>query len=199
MQRYSELFSNAEKYLQKIFSTIIDEKLSESTDILVISDHGVSIGEKFGERAYGAFCYDYTIRTFASYITNDFNAKEITQQVRHVDFMPTILEKFGISLNTNYEKIDGRSLVPLLNNQSMDEIISYTETANPLKESAPPKKPNTKCVRISNWKLIFNEYDGTKELYNLEDDPKEEENLINTGLDIEKFLWDELEKNNINL
>ena len=29
--------------------------------------------------------------------------------------------------------------------------------------------------------------------------PKEEENLINTGLDIEKFLWDELEKNNINL
>ena len=199
LQRYSELFSNAEKYLQKIFSTIIDEKLSESTDILVISDHGVSIGEKFGERAYGAFCYDYTIRTFASYITNDFNAKEITQQVRHVDFMPTILEKFGISLNTNYEKIDGRSLVPLLNNQSMDEIISYTETANPLKESAPPKKPNTKCVRTSNWKLIFNEYDDTKELYNLEDDPKEEENLINTGLDIEKFLWDELEKNNINL
>ena len=81
----------------------------------------------------------------------------------------------------------------------MDEIISYTETANPLKESAPPKKPNTKCVRTSNWKLIFNEYDDTKELYNLEDDPKEEENLINTGLDIEKFLWDELEKKNINL
>ena len=111
LQRYSELFSNAEKYLQKIFSTIIDEKLSESTDILVISDHGVSIGEKFGERAYGAFSYDYTIRTFASYITNDFNTKEITQQVRHIDFMPTILELLDIPLDKNYSGLDGESLL----------------------------------------------------------------------------------------
>ena len=47
----------------------------------------------------------------------------------------------------------------------MNEMISYSETANPLEESAPPKKPNTKCVRTSKWKLIFNEYDKSKELY----------------------------------
>jgi len=198
-ERYSKLFSNAEKYLEKIFLTITNEKLLDSTDILVISDHGISIGEKFGERAYGAFCYDYTIRTFALYITSDSNTKEITQQVRHIDFMPTILEKFKIPLDANFEKLDGRSLLPLLNNESMDEVISYTETANPLKESAPPKKPNTKCVRTSKWKLIFNEYNESKELYNLEKDPNEEENLIDTNLDIQKLLWDELEKNKINL
>ena len=113
--------------------------------------------------------------------------------------MPTILEKFNISLDTDFEELNGRSLLPLLKNQSMEEIISYTETANPLKESAPPKKPNTKCVRTSEWKLIFNEYDNSRELYNLKEDPNEETNLANSNLDIEKFLWNELEKNNLNL
>ena len=80
-ERYSKLFSNAEKYLKNIFSAITDEELLDSTDILVISDHGISIGEKFGERAYGAFCYDYTIRTFGLYITSDFETKEIMQQI----------------------------------------------------------------------------------------------------------------------
>ena len=198
-ERYSKLFSNAEKYLTEIFSTIVDQKLLDSSDILVISDHGISIGEKYGERAYGAFCYDYTIRTFGLYITKDFETKEITQQIRHVDFMPTILEKFGIPIDIDFEKLDGRSLLPLLKNQFMNEIISYSETANPLEESAPPKKPNIKCVRTSKWKLIFNEYNNSKELYNLEEDPNEERNLINTGLDIESFLWTELEKRNVSL
>ena len=173
---------------------IIKENLSDSTDILVISDHGISIGEKFGERAYGAFCYDYTIRTFASFISSDFDSKEISQQVRHVDFMPTILDKFGIGLDPQFEKLDGVSLLPLLKNQSMNELISYTETANPLESSEPPKKPNTKCVRTSKWKLIFNEYDDSKELYDLETDPDEKVNLINQNLKIENLLWIELQK-----
>jgi len=194
IKRYSDLFSNAETYLKIIFDTIIEENLFDSTDILIISDHGISIGEKFGERAYGAFCYDYTIRTFALFISSNFNSKEISQQVRHVDFMPTILDKFDIDLDPNFEKLDGVSLLPLLQNQSMDELISYTETANPLESSEPPKKPNTKCVRTSKWKLIFNEYDDSKELYNLENDPHEIENLIDKNLEIEELLWDKLQK-----
>ena len=194
IKRYTNLFSNAENYLKTIFETITEENLLNSTDILVISDHGISLGEKFGERAYGAFCYDYTIRTFGLFISSDFNSKEISQQVRHVDFMPTILDKFDIDLDPNFEKLDGVSLLPLLQNQSMDELISYTETANPLDSSEPPKKPNTKCVRTSKWKLIFNEYDDSKELYNLENDPHETENLIDKNLEIEELLWTKLQK-----
>ncbi len=196
IERYSKLFTNAENYLEKIFEVLIQEKLLDSTDILIMADHGTSIGEKYGERAYGAFCYDYTIRTFASYISSDLESKEIVQQVRHIDFMPTILDKFGIQLDPNFEKLDGVSLLPLLKNESMEELISYTETANPLKESEPPKKPNTKCVRTSKWKLIFNEYDNSKELYNLENDPNELLNLIDNDLKIKEFLWDELKKIN---
>ena len=43
-------------------------------------------------------------------------------------------------------------------------------------------------------KLIYNEHNDSKELYNLKEDPSEENNLIDTNLEIEKFLWDELQK-----
>ena len=76
----------------------------------------------------------------------------------------------------------------------MKKTLHISETGNPLKERSPPKSPNTKSIRTSNWKLIYNEYDDSKELYNLKEDPSEENNLINTNLEIEEFLWNELQK-----
>ena len=86
------------------------------------------------------------------------------------------------------------SLISLFNGKSMEEEIAFSETGNPLFEKKPPKEPNTCSVRTSKWKLIYNEHNDTKELYDLEMDKNENNNLINTGLDIEKTLWNELEK-----
>jgi len=190
-KRYDDLFRIAEEYIEVLGRKITDFDLWKDSIVLIISDHGISVGEKFGERAYGAFCYDYTIKTFAYYISSDFGSKEIPEQVRHIDFMPTILEQLDIGLDENFKPLDGVSLIPLINGESFDEKIAYTETANPLDANAPPKEPNTKSVRTSKWKLIYNEHNNTKELYNLEKDPAETNNLINSGLEIEEFLWDE--------
>ena len=190
-KRYDDLFRIAEEYVELLEKKITDFNLWKDSIVLITSDHGVSVGEKFGERAYGAFCYDYTIKTFAYYISSDFGSKEIQEQIRHVDFMPTILDQLNIELDRNFKPLDGVSLIPLINAKPFDEKIAYTETANPLDASAPPKEPNTKSVRTSKWKLIYNEYNNTKELYNLEKDPAETNNLINTGLEIEEFLWNE--------
>ena len=190
-KRYDDLFRIAEEYIEVLGEKITDFDLWKDTIVLIISDHGISVGEKFGERAYGAFCYDYTIKTFAYYISSDFGSKEIPEQVRHIDFMPTILEQLNIGLDENFKPLDGVSLIPLINGESVDEKIAYTETANPLDANAPPKEPNTKSVRTSKWKLIYNEHNNTKELYNLEKDPTETNNLINSGLEIEEFLWNE--------
>lgn len=62
-QRYDRLFK-AETYLQNILNEIYHQELDKDSVILIMSDHGVSVGEKIGERAYGAFCYDYTLKTF---------------------------------------------------------------------------------------------------------------------------------------
>jgi len=193
-ERYDKLFRNAENYIENLLEKMRQLEFWKNSIILVTSDHGISVGEKFGERAYGAFCYDYTIKTFAYYSNCYKEAKLVKQQIRHVDFMPTILDDLGIPLDKNFKEIDGVSLIPVINGEQTDEQIAFTETANPLRSNAPPKEPNTKSVRTSKWKLIHNEYDNSKELYDLENDPNENENLSGTGLEIEEFLWEELLK-----
>jgi len=191
-KRYDDLFKKAEQYLQVILQKIISLHLNENSLILIMSDHGISIGEKIGERAYGAFCYDYTLRTFTYFMYPEINPIEISQQVRTIDFMPTILNYLQILPDHNYESIDGESLFPLINGKSLKEKTAYSETGNPLDGKRPPEKPNIKSIRTSNWKLIFNEYNNTKELYDLKNDPFEQINLIGKGLEIEKILWNEL-------
>jgi len=193
-KRYDILFSNAEKYLKSIMDEIKKLKLEDNSLILIMSDHGISVGEKFGERAYGAFCYDYTLRTFTYFLSEEFISREITQQIRTVDFMSTILDYLEIPFDNNYERLDGVSLMPLIRGTSIPEQIAYSETGNPLDKKEPPKEPNTKSVRTSKWKLILNQYDNSKELYNLELDPNEEKNLFGKGEKMESFLWEKLQE-----
>jgi arylsulfatase A-like enzyme len=191
--RYDDLFEAAESYLDKILTKIYELELNKNSIILVMSDHGISVGEKFGERAYGAYCYDYTLRNFAYFLVPDSNPLEIKQQIRTIDYMPTILDFLNIPLDESYSNLDGISLLPLTEGKSISEPYAFSETGNPLKDKAPPKEPNTKSIRTSNWKLIFNEYNNTKELYNLQLDPDENNNLIGTGEKIEELLWIELQ------
>ena len=193
-KRYDDLFSNAEKYFTEIMNKIIQLNLDKNSIILVMSDHGISVGEKIGERAYGAFCYDYTLRTFTYFLIPNYGTMEISQQIRTIDFMPTILELMDIPQDNTFSKLDGLSLVPLIKNQPYSEQYAFSETGNPLHEKAPPKKPNVKSIRTSKWKLIFNEHNDSKELYDLESDPNEIKNLIGTKLDVEIKLWEELKK-----
>tara|TARA_Y100000996_G_C22548665_1_gene652864 strand:- start:1779 stop:2903 length:1125 start_codon:yes stop_codon:yes gene_type:complete len=190
--RYQNLFGKAENYIEIILNEIRKLQLDKNSLILIMSDHGVSIGEKFGEHAYGAFCYDYTLRTFTYFLTPELPKLEINQQTRTVDFMPTILDYLEISTDKNYAELDGVSLIPLINGKSFQENYALTETGNPLYEKSPPKEPNVKSIRTSKWKLIFNEHDNTRELYNLEIDSHEKQNLIDTGEKIEKILWEKL-------
>ena len=193
-QRYSKLFKDAEIYLDSIMKKINDLDLLKNSIILILSDHGIGIGEKIGERAYGAFCYDYTLKTFAYLYNADVTPRIISSQVRHIDFMPTILDMLNIPINTTFERLDGKSLMPIINGQNVSEEFAFSETGNPLNENAPPKAPNTKSIRSSKWKLIHNEHDNTMELYDLKNDPNEENNLIGKNSEIEKEFSKELLK-----
>jgi len=191
-QRYDKLFKESEIYLKNILDKIYSVNLHKNSLILIMSDHGISVGEKIGEIGYGAFCYDYTLRTFALISWPKIKPIEIHQQVRSVDFMPTVLDLLGIVTDSDFEQLDGESLIPLQIGKKMKEKIAYSETGNPFNQSKPPKEPNTMSVRTSKWKLIQNKHNNTEELYDLVNDPSETTNLAGTNLDIEDVLRKEL-------
>ena len=134
-QRYDELFKESEIYLKKILDKIYSLNLHQNSLILIMSDHGISVGEKLGEIAYGAFCYDYTLRTFAFISLPEIKPVEIHQQVRSIDFMPTILDALDITPDPEFEQLDGESLMPLIKGKKVQEKLLQVEklikTQNP--------------------------------------------------------------------
>jgi len=174
---YSQLFDKADQYLGNIIQHAEDLKLTEDTLIIVISDHGISIGEKFGERAYGVFCYDYTLISTALFYSKHIKQQQIRQQVRSIDILPTILEILSISQDLNYKKMDGQSLLSIVNG-SKESRLAFSQSGNPLGNDKPPKEPNIYAVRTDEWKYIKNIHDGTEELYDLKNDPNENDNVI---------------------
>ena len=174
---YDKLFNDADKYLEEIYKHLQNLGLEEDTLLVVISDHGISVGEKIGERAYGVFCYDTTLISTAIFCHPDLNSMIFKNQVRSVDILPTILEILSIPLDKNFESMDGKSLVPLINGKN-ESRIAFSQSGNPLDSGKPPKEPNVYSVRTDELKYIRNIHDSTEELYDLLNDPHENSNLF---------------------
>jgi len=109
--------------------------------------------------------------------------KIISQQVRHVDIFPTVLELISLELKN---VIDGKSLLPLILGKDYAELPTIIENPPNVKEeftkSIGVRTSNYKFIRdIENLKIIY-------ELYNLKNDPLEEKNIIYQQPDIVKEM-----------
>jgi len=118
--------------------------------------------------------------------------------VRHVDIFPTISEIVNLQ-NKNHQK-DGRSLVPLLNNDKMDELPAYIETgvsAGDFSEKINPQSVGQIIgLRTSRYKYLRSRENTTESiLFDLKNDPKELTNIAEENQQIVK----ELEKKLSNL
>ena len=99
-------------------------------------------------------------------------SKKISVLIRQIDVLPTILDIIGIEYS---EKIQGRSLVPILNGDKLEEIPVYIETGNAEHDNVG----NTIGVRTSKYKYLRNRYDKNLDirLFSIIDDPLELKNL----------------------
>ena len=190
---YDTLFKNADDYLGKIINYCNEIDLFDDTLLVVISDHGISVGEKHGERAYGVFCYDYTLISTALFLNKKLTPMKINQQVRSIDILPTILELLQIKTDTNFLPIDGKSLISL-SDGNLEKRSALSQSGNPLGSPKPPVEPNVYSVREDEWKYIRNIHDESEELYFLKDDPNENNNLITKEKQKAQELRDEMER-----
>ena len=128
------------------------------------------------------------------YIIIDFDSTFITEESLDE------LAKYKLSHQNNSQKKLNK--IQSLTNAGMNGDIPFKQSLDQRMGLLNLNRADIKSVskRLSECvtpsfnknKPFFNEYNDTKELYDLKNDPNETTNLIGTGLSIEDALWKEL-------
>jgi arylsulfatase A-like enzyme len=114
---------------------------------------------------------------------NGINTKNkiINQQIGSIDILPTIADI--ISIDFDYNLSEGRTVLPLINGEKLDEKPIFIENAV---RRNPTKPGNCIGVRTDNFKYYRSRSDSKKKvcLYNLKEDPNEIFNIASENSDI---------------
>ena len=177
--RYDGYVREAGDYLTAVWDHMRRSGILDRTVVALFTDHGCSLGERPGEKCYGVYLYDYTLRVFAHLWTPDrrWAGLGIDAQVRTVDLAPTLLDLLGASEPESGPPPAGESLRPLLDSGGGPDRPAFSETGGLGGPSPSPDGPNLHAWREPPWKMIVQSDTGAREIYNVTTDPDERENL----------------------
>jgi arylsulfatase A-like enzyme len=110
-----------------------------------------------------------------------------------IDFLPTLLEIADATGHVG-EAVDGRSLVPLLENRDAGTTSARSE--RPLYWHYPHYSNQGGfpggAIRVGDWKLIERYEDGRVHLFNMADDPVEQHDVAEAQPDVVEALRNRL-------
>ena len=193
------MIANIDENLGKLRTWLRKEGLSDNTIFIFTTDNGSAAGAGLfnaGMKGKKGSTYDggHRVPFFLHWPAGGFDyEKRIETLTAHLDVFPTLLDLCGLE-KPKRVKMDGVSLRPLLekgdHSEWPDRIIM---TDNQKREL--PRKWATTAVMSERWRLI----DG-KELYDINADPGQENNVINEQPQVVAKLsawyddlWNELE------
>ncbi|MFI3321468.1 MAG: sulfatase [Rikenellaceae bacterium] len=165
VRAYNACISFMDDMIGQILDALENGPNSDNTIIVLWSDHGYHTGQKEHWEKYTL----WEISTRVPFIVVDpkgrGKGKECAEPVSLLDVYPTLVE---LSETENRQKLDGESVVSLLENPTQKSGRAVVTTLN----------PNSHGVRSDRWRYI--EYpDGSCELYDQKNDPKDFINLAN--------------------
>ena len=185
-QRVADPYDNevafADAQLGALFDRLRAARQLDSTLVIVLSDHGESLGEH-GEATHGLFAYEATLRIPLIIAGPRMAAAVSDAAVAQIDVLPTILDLLGISTAGDRSaerlalQLDGRSLVPAIRGDAWPERPIYFEALDAyLTRNWAPLTG----VIAGGWKYIDL---PDAELYDLAADPGERRNRLRDARD----------------
>ena len=188
-------------YVSTILESLKKNKIEDKTILIFFSDHGTSLGEKRGEKFYGVFTYDYTIKVFCILKIPGNEPQKINAQARTIDIFPTIIDIINNSSDNKIKNIQGKSLLNL--SKEKIEREAFIETGGLYGPWPSSKEHNIFSIRRDNKKIIYNYTPKTWEFYDLEKDPNELKNIYDQNnhliKEFKKRLADNFQENNIDI
>ena len=152
--------------IERLWKVLEQRHRMDETPIVVAGDHGESLGDH-GEDAHGIFLYQSTIRVPMIVRAPGVRPKRVTDVVRLVDVMPTVLDLLGV----RQPPMDGTSLVPIMTGQIEHlDLDAYAESLYPRRFGWGALH----ALRAGRFKFVNA---PQPELYDLEKDPGEQHNI----------------------
>lgn len=170
---YMASTSYADAQMGKVIQALKDEGLYENTIIIVWGDHGYHLTDHGLWRKNTAF--HISLRSPLMIKTpNTIGGTVVDNIVQNVDIYPTLMELTGAKLDKNI-KLHGNSLVPLLHaNTGLNK--ARTDHGLEWNDIAHTSAKGSHGVVTARYRFTIME-DGTRHLYDLQEDPHEWHNL----------------------
>ena len=170
-----------EKLINRMLETLDNLGIADNTTLVVMSDHGTNLGEhpakpipwrKGGIRyPQHITMFDHDLKVAMIIKGEDLpQGKTIKSMVCSIDLVPTLLDLVGIS--TEEYSFDGLSLLSLIEKDEVREEVYSEDLFEPRGEGA------LQSLRTKDSKFIRNLTLGTEEYYDLDNDPLEQNNLV---------------------
>jgi arylsulfatase A-like enzyme len=172
--------------LGKLLAAIVASGLAADTLVVVTADHGEGLMQH-GHMNHGVNIYEEAVRVpLVFHLPGRIEAGHVVHEpVELLDVAPTILALAGV---TPREAPDGRSLAgPLTEGGRLDAehpVFLHRRYYDPTTMDGRPVAGEKFGVRVGPWKYIEGPDEGTRELYNLADDPGETTNVAGRHPDL---------------
>ncbi len=177
--------------LGTIFQTLEDKGLLDDTMLIITADHGEEFREH-GDFDHLPKLYDELIHVPLIIYDSDLESRRINSIVSLIDIAPTILDLLGFS---PIDKWQGRSLLPLVGKS--DESWTneaYSEVSHEADKLRIDLNKRKTSIRTNEWKFILDEDAEKRELYNLNKDPEEHNNVYLAEENTAKILERKVKK-----
>lgn len=166
-ENYQHNVALADKAVQQVLDKLQEKKILENTVIILLSDHGENIMEKYPKVAHGWEISQQEFNTPLLIHNIKATPARIPHLSRTIDVMPTILELAGCPLPAT----DGKSLLPLITKNDH----SNAPTAVIMENYAGFK--NIKAIKKDHWFYILRD-DIKEELFHDQEDYQLNQNII---------------------
>jgi len=202
---YYGMITNIDDNVGKLIERLDELDLSRQTLVIFMTDNGHSPGGIYnaGMRGMKGTPYEGGTRVplFVRWPGRVPAGVDVGALAAHVDLFPTLAELVGAKIADGL-KLDGRSLVPLLENPKAEWPDRYLFThVGRWDQGQAAASKHAKCaVRSQRFRLINN-----SELYDISDDPGETRNVISDHPAVAAKMrtaydewWDEVQPRMIN-